>query len=277
MIIRKLSLIVLCQIILFFIRVPCYAYADKDFSKLEKIFHKSSVAKGDFIVYSKDDEVKYSAKVLNKVLNGNAIVYYPTKKLKKKAIYKKGLLDGNLELYSKDGKILERLNLKQGLLNGKSQYFKNGVIRSEINFKDDIKHGQYKLFNKKGLEIENGLYANGNVINKQFTKIGQEEKAKCRKWIRNITIGVVSVLLIAGLIIAVANSGSQKNSNYYSSSGYQYAGFKCNQSLEGCCSYHSGILISGYTPDGTVIPATINSRVVCNDRQLSPTCYCYAN
>ncbi len=53
--------------------------------------------------------------------------------------------------------------------------------------------------------------------------------------------------------------------------------FKCNYPLDGCCSNHNGELSIGYTPDGTVIPATINSRVVCNDRQLSPTCYCYAN
>jgi hypothetical protein len=275
---KKVLNVIFCSAIVLFSRIPCFAYLDKDFQKIEKDFAAKPIAKGDFSKKDNDGKVIYLAKVSNKLLNGNVILNYSNSSIKKKSTFKKGQLDGFLESFDKKGKLKEKLSLKQGILNGKSQFFQDGVIKQEFNFRNDLKHGPYKLFNKKGIEIENGSFQNGELLKKQLTKFGQEEKAKRQSLFKKISIGIVSALLITGLAFAAANSrGGGGGSSYSPSSGYQYNGFRCNQSLQGCCSYHHGILAAGYTPEGTVIPVTVGNRVVCNDRQYSPSCYCYAN
>lgn len=248
---------------------PSFAYENKDYKTLEKDFKKNTISKGEFSKKKSNGEVVFLAKVSNKLLNGPAVINYSTGKIKYKAVYKNGLLDGTLEHYNKQGQILEKHSLKQGLLNGKTQIFKDGVIREEFNYRDDLKHGSCKSYDKQGVQIKKGFFQNGKLLSQELTEEGLKAKIRKKEKVKKIYMGIAGALIIAFIVLAIQNSSGG------GSTRHQYDGFYCNQSLEGCCSYHSGILAVGKTNQGTVIPAVSNNRVVCNDRQLSPSCYCY--
>jgi len=268
---RKLLNLWLCLSIFFVSSLPTYPYVDKDFKKLEKDFVEKTIAKGDFSKKDDDGKVLYVAKVSNKLLNGPAIINYSTGKIKYRGVYKNSLLDGTLEHYNKQGQLLEKQSLKQGLLNGKTQIFKDGVIREEFNYREDLKHGSYKSFDKQGVQIEKGFFQNGKLLSQELTEEGLKAKIRRKEKVKKIYMGIVGALIIGCIVLAIQNSSGGGGG----STRHQYDGFYCNQSLEGCCSYHQGILATGYASDGTVIPVTVGNRVVCNDRQLSPSCYCY--
>jgi uncharacterized protein len=125
---------------------------------------------------------------------GNAVYYYPEGKIKQTIPYYHGKKEGLSKEFDRDGKITTLLeysndflisrekinivddkNLKQGKwLN----FYKNGIIKSEKNYKDDILHGYYKEYNEKGKIILTLLYDNGKVTGNDLSNIPEIDVVK---------------------------------------------------------------------------------------------------
>ncbi len=250
-----------------------FAFTDKDFQKLSKEVTNQGFVQGGYVDKHKDGSFKSSIIISNGLLNGKASVYHKHNIVHKEATFRNGLIEGLYKVYNKDGQLLQSQNLRAGKLNGISQFYKSGHLIEELTYKDDKLHGKYQKFSSTGEKLELGEYADGKQISKQLTPEGIARK---KKIIKNtlITIGAITA------VVVVAANQKKNKRGYYGGGGasnYQYEGFYCNESLQGCCSYHNGILAVGETSGGNIIPAVYNNRVICNDKEFSPTCYCYPN
>jgi len=125
---------------------------------------------------------------------GNALYFYPEGKVKQVIPYYHGKKEGLSKEFDRDGKIItlleysndflvsrEKINKvdDKGLKQGKwLDFYSNGIIRSEKNYRDDQLHGYYKEYNEKGKLVLTLLYDNGKVTGNDLTNVPEIEVIK---------------------------------------------------------------------------------------------------
>ena len=111
---------------------------------------------------------------------GTAYFYFPGGKVQQTLSYSNGKKEGLSKEYDKNGTVLtlleynndfligrERINrtdnknLKQGVW---KEFYPNGGVRTEKNFKDDQLHGYYKEYDNRGIPVLTMLYDNGSIV-----------------------------------------------------------------------------------------------------------------
>lgn len=114
------------------------------------------------------------------IKEGTAYYYYPDGKIQQVIIYDGGKKEGISKEYDRNGTIItiyeynndflvsrERINrsdqkgLKQGVW---KEYYPDGIVKSEKNYKDDQLHGYYKEYDNQGKLTVTMLYESGSVV-----------------------------------------------------------------------------------------------------------------
>ena len=111
---------------------------------------------------------------------GTAFFYYPDGNIQQAISYNNGKKEGLSREFDKDGTVItlltynndflisrERINrkdsknLKQGVW---KEFYPNGGIKSEKNYRDDQLHGYYKEYDNRGILTLTMLYDNGSLV-----------------------------------------------------------------------------------------------------------------
>jgi uncharacterized protein len=111
---------------------------------------------------------------------GISYIYYPDGKIQQTIAYNDGKKEGLSKEYDKDGSIItlleynndflisrEKINRtdNKGLKQGSwKDFYPNGSIKSEKNFKDDLLNGYYKEYDNRGKLVLTMLYDNGSIV-----------------------------------------------------------------------------------------------------------------
>lgn len=111
---------------------------------------------------------------------GMAFIYYPDGKIQQTISYNGGKKEGLSKEYDKEGNIItlleynkdflvsrEKINRSdnKGLKQGEwKEFYSNGGIKSEKTYKDDLLHGYYKEYDKRGKLVLAMLYENGAIV-----------------------------------------------------------------------------------------------------------------
>jgi len=154
----------------------------------------SEALKYGYWVEKQGDITSKGEYLLNKK-NKNWISYYPNNIISKIEYYSNGLRDGISVQFDRRGKMTLLENYRNGMTHGQTihysqfnetplsecdyaygkrngmfrQYYDNGKIQEESYFKDDLKNGFSKWFNKNGRLIAVYQYLNGNFDGIQKT------------------------------------------------------------------------------------------------------------
>jgi len=170
-----------------------WTFYDQSGDTLEKINYILGKRNGYYYKYQKDP-VKGLYIVLKElyagdVREGMAMTFYPGQKVKQMIPYYKGKKDGLSKEYDREGKVITLFEYRNDLLvsrekinevdlSGQKQgkwldFFENGDIKTEKNFKNDQLHGYYKEYNEKGKLVLTLLYDTGKISEKAL-KNGSE-------------------------------------------------------------------------------------------------------
>jgi uncharacterized protein len=172
-----------------------WIFYDQRGDTLEKISYLLGKKNGYYLKYQKDPitGLYIASKELyaGDLKESTAFFYYPEGKIRQTVPYYHGKKDGLSKEYDRDGKIItlleynndflvsrEKINnidnnsLKQGKW---LEFFDNGVIKTEKNFRDDLLHGYYKEYNEKGKLILTLLYDNGKVTGNDLSNVPEIE------------------------------------------------------------------------------------------------------
>jgi len=160
-----------------------WVFYDQSGDTTEKISYLLGKRNGYYIKYQKDPV--YELYVYSKELfagdkkEGAAFIYYPEGKIKQMIPYYEGKKDGLSREYDRDGKIItlleynndylisrEKINVTDaaGLKQGKwLDFYPDGIIKIEKNYRNDLLHGYYKEYNEKGRLNVTLLYDEGRI------------------------------------------------------------------------------------------------------------------
>jgi len=111
---------------------------------------------------------------------GTAYFYFPDGKIQQALTYNNGKKEGLSRELDRNGNVItlfeynndflisrERINrsdnkgLKQGVW---KEFYPNGGIRSEKNYRDDLLHGYYKEYDNRGILVLTMLYDSGSIV-----------------------------------------------------------------------------------------------------------------
>lgn len=111
---------------------------------------------------------------------GTAFFYFPDGRVQQTLSYSDGKKEGLSKEFDKNGTVItllvynndflisrERINradnknMKQGVW---KEFYPNGSVRTEKNFRDDQLHGYYKEYDNRGLLVLTMLYDNGSIV-----------------------------------------------------------------------------------------------------------------
>ncbi len=100
---------------------------------------------------------------INDTLNGTVSKYYSDGEPQMTGSYDKGLFQGRWMYYDLYGNIVGSANYDKGngVLKG---WWPNGNLKREINYKNNLKHGQEKHFNTEGNLEKLLIYSNGVLV-----------------------------------------------------------------------------------------------------------------
>lgn len=111
---------------------------------------------------------------------GTAYFYFPDGKVQQTLSYNNGKKEGVSKEYDKNETVItfleynndflisrERINRvdSKGLKQGEwKEFYPNGSVKAEKNYKDDLLHGYYKEYDNRGLLVLTMLYDNGSIV-----------------------------------------------------------------------------------------------------------------
>jgi len=92
--------------------------------------------------------------------------------------YAKEIKDGVHIEYYKNGMIIQETEYKNGRKNGlERKYSKNNCLDFEINYKDDKKHGSYKIYDEDGKLWADILFVDDKAVDGiAYTSSGKQRK-----------------------------------------------------------------------------------------------------
>jgi len=176
-----------------------WKFYDQDGKVLLEINYQDGKKNGIKSTYTENEVTRELFK--NDIKDGYTRIYFKDGKIKQEIPFIKGQEQGFGKEYNTDGLIITVTEYKKGFIvdrlrinrtdaSGKKQgrwftFYKNGNLQSEINYKDDLKHGYFKEYAENGdllriqkytngviqqeaaeiqkLEVQNEYYANGKV------------------------------------------------------------------------------------------------------------------
>ncbi len=86
----------------------------------------------------------------NGLYQGRWLTYLPTGQLERIGHYNRGLPDSVWTLYGEDGRPLEKVEYAEGVPNGKAEFFVNGKISSEGQYKNGKMFGKWYFYKRNG-------------------------------------------------------------------------------------------------------------------------------
>jgi antitoxin component YwqK of YwqJK toxin-antitoxin module len=111
---------------------------------------------------------------------GTAYFYFPDGKVQQTVSYNNGKKEGLSKEFDRNGMVIslleynndflitrERINRtdNKGLKQGEwKDFYPNGSIKVERNYKDDLLHGYYKEYDTRGILVLTTLYDNGSIV-----------------------------------------------------------------------------------------------------------------
>ena len=160
-----------------------WVFYDQAGDTTEKISYLLGKRNGYYIKYQKDP--MYGSYIYSTELyagdkkEGTARIFYPEGKIRQTLPYVNGKKDGLSREYDREGKIItlleysndflisrEKINLTDasGLKQGEwLDFYPDGSIKTERNYRDDLLHGYYKEYDEKGKLLVTLLYESGKV------------------------------------------------------------------------------------------------------------------
>lgn len=160
-----------------------WVFFDQSADTTEKINYLLGKRNGYYYKYQKDPV--YGTYVYSTELfagdkkEGIARIYYPDGKLKQTIPYSGGKKDGLSREFDEEGKVItlleynndflisrEKINFTDaaGLKQGEwLDFWPDGTVKTERNYRDDLLHGYYKEYDQKGKLLVTLLYDNGKV------------------------------------------------------------------------------------------------------------------
>jgi len=160
-----------------------WVFYDQAGDTTEKISYLLGKRNGYYIKYQKDPV--YGLYVHSTELfagdrkEGAARIYYPDGKTRQTIPYVNGKKDGLSREYDQEGKIITLLEYNNDFLISRSRinqtdasgrkqgewldFYPDGAIKTEINYRDDLLHGYYKEYDVRGKLLVTLLYENGKV------------------------------------------------------------------------------------------------------------------
>ena len=158
-------------------------YIDGKKNGISKVFKINHILSTDY--YYENNNIMYYNKYYP---NGNIELSYDCVNNKYKEYYEKGnikldinahydshygidkniknyfIKDGEYKQYYKNGKLFEECNYKDNKLNGMyREYRNNGIIKKEMIYQDGIRNGFYKLYDNQGELIHEFYYINDKI------------------------------------------------------------------------------------------------------------------
>jgi len=160
-----------------------WVFYDQAGDTTEKINYLLGKRNGYYIKYQKD--LMYGPYISSMELfagdkkEGTARIFYPDGKIKQTIPYVNGKKDGLSREYDREGKIItlleysndylisrEKINFTDasGIKQGEwLDFYPDGKIKTERNYRDDLLHGYYKEYDDKGKLLVTLLYDSGKV------------------------------------------------------------------------------------------------------------------
>lgn len=160
-----------------------WVFYDQAGDTTEKISYLLGKRNGYYVKYKKDPV--YGLYVYSTELfagdkkEGVARIYYPDGKTRQTIPYVNGKKDGLSREYDLEGKIITLLEYNNDFLISRSRinhtdaasrkqgewldFYPEGAIRTERNYRDDLLHGYYKEYDLRGKLLVTLLYENGKV------------------------------------------------------------------------------------------------------------------
>jgi len=170
-----------------------WVFYDQAGDTTEKINYLLGKRNGYYIRYQKDP--MYGPYIYSKELfagdkkEGTARIFYPDGKIKQIVPYVNGKKDGLSREYDREGKIItlleynndylisrEKINFTDasGLKQGEwLDFYPDGNIKTERNYRDDLFHGYYKEYDEKGKLLVTLLYESGKVTGTNLDNSGE--------------------------------------------------------------------------------------------------------
>ncbi|TBW26794.1 toxin-antitoxin system YwqK family antitoxin [Gramella sp. KN1008] len=138
----------------------------------ETAMYVNGEVSGENMHYFEDGSLYIKTSLKNENLNGEYKVYNEYGALIQKKYFKDNELDGEFKSYFKIGEKYPEIqgNYINGKADGKAyEYFENGDVYTEMNFKNDLKNGVEKSFYRNGNVYKEMSYRNGELQGK-FTE-----------------------------------------------------------------------------------------------------------
>ncbi len=170
-----------------------WVFFDQAGDTTEKISYLLGKRNGYYVKYQKDPV--YGLYVYSTELfagdrkEGIARVYYPDGKLRQTIPYVNGKKDGLSREYDREGKIITLLEYNNDFLISRSRinqtdasgrkqgewldFYPDGTVKTERNYRDDLLHGYYKEYDEKGKLLVTLLYDSGKVTGTDADKSAQ--------------------------------------------------------------------------------------------------------
>ncbi|MGB8359587.1 MAG: toxin-antitoxin system YwqK family antitoxin [Bacteroidales bacterium] len=170
-----------------------WVFYDQAGDTTEKINYLLGKRNGYYIKYQKDP--MYGPYIYSMELfagdkkEGTARIFYPDRKIKQTVPYVNGKKDGLSREYDREGKIItlleynndflisrEKINFTDasGLKQGEwLDFYPDGNMKTERNYRDDLLHGYYKEYDEKGKLLVTLLYENGKVTGTNLDNSGE--------------------------------------------------------------------------------------------------------
>ena len=170
-----------------------WVFYDQAGDTTEKINYLLGKRNGYYIKYQKDS--MYGPYISSMELfagdkkEGTARIFYPDGKIKQTIPYVNGKKDGLSREYDREGKIItlleysndylisrEKINFTDasGLKQGEwLDFYPDGKIKTERNYRDDLLHGYYKEYDEKGKLLVTLLYDSGKVTGTNIDNTGE--------------------------------------------------------------------------------------------------------
>lgn len=154
-------------------------YSDK--GKIIKLVNYLDGKKNGYTInYDTNQRVLSKEPFVNDIKQGNSFSYYPSGKTKQITVYIKGKPEGYAYEFSEDSVIISIMKYQYGILAsvekinrkdelGKKQgihkeFFKDGKLKEEKKYKDDLIDGYVKSYDNKGNLVNTEKFNNGKQI-----------------------------------------------------------------------------------------------------------------
>jgi antitoxin component YwqK of YwqJK toxin-antitoxin module len=166
-------------------------WVEKIIDQYAKGYYLNNKKTGTWITTLQNDMIQKLENYTDGIKNGISIVIDKKGHLISQEFYKNGELDGlSIHFNGYSEMPSSEINYRKGKKNGLSRtYYDNGKIQEESTYKEDIKTGTTKWFNKSGKRVAEYNYVNGLFQGLQTTFYDSDTIQSTTEYSNNIQNG----------------------------------------------------------------------------------------